>query len=389
MRPCSLWLSLTLAVSVAHAGVTWDFETGDLQGWQPVQGDLGTQPANRDDDRYGGNFSKQGKWFVGTYESGGDGVQGELRSPVFTITCDQIALLVGGGNHPDETFVALVLAEGDQQVRRATGHNTEAMDEVVWDVAAWKGQKAYARLVDHHSGGWGHINLDCVRELTPEEVAAARQRERERKEAASRHTREWKAALMRPAERTVDRGDALKKLTMTLGGIGAGNVALCGDGALRGWQLSNHVNAGAFVPYGFLGVRAQAEGQAPVTRVLQTAGGYGYDGPAGVLKFAPQVQAANLRAFFGGAEGWGTFAQTRAADTQTNSLILAYGTLALRRLELALPEGWRSPTAQVTLGDTSVKVQTRAVDQTLQVRFFGRLRLQAGEGLTVRIRARP
>lgn len=271
MRPGLLIPLLALMVTTAYAGVKWDFETGDLQGWRVVEGDLGAQPTNKDDDRYGGNFGKQGKWFIGTYEVLGDGAQGELRSPVFTINAKQMALLVGGGDHPTETFVALVLAEGDKEIQRATGHNAEAMSEVLWDVSTYVGQKAYVRIVDHHSGGWGHINVDNIRELTDEEVAAAKRAEQERKEAAVRHYQDWKASLMKPAGRIVYRGDNLKKLTMTMGGIGAGNIALCGDGALRGWQICNNFHANALVPYGFMAVAAQEEGKEQVSRVLQTA----------------------------------------------------------------------------------------------------------------------
>ncbi len=80
-----------------------------------------------------------------------------------------------GGNNPDTTFVALVLAEGDRELYRATGDDAEVETRsVVWDVAKYKGQSAYLRLVDQSSGGWGHVNLDYVRELTPEDIAARR-----------------------------------------------------------------------------------------------------------------------------------------------------------------------------------------------------------------------
>ncbi len=32
-----------------------------------------------------------------------------------------------------------------------------------WDVAAYIGEKAQVRLVDHSSAGWGHINFDDMR----------------------------------------------------------------------------------------------------------------------------------------------------------------------------------------------------------------------------------
>lgn len=266
----ALALALCLGARAEEGYVHWDFETGDLQGWRLVWGNLGRQPSNHDDDRWGGNFGKQGKWFIGTYEDGGDAMQGELRSPIFTLKADKVSFLIGGGAYRESTFVALVLAEGDKEINRATGANAEAMTRVVWDVAKYKGQKAYFRVVDRNSGGWGHVNLDDVRELTPQEVADMERAERERKEAAERKYQEWKKGVFAPTQPTVYRGETLKRCEMTLGAVGGGCLALCGDGALRQWQLSNHVCSRAQVPYGFLAITAQTEGGPRVARVLQT-----------------------------------------------------------------------------------------------------------------------
>ena len=65
-------------------------------------------------------------------------------------------------------------------------------------------------------------------------------------------------------------GEHLRAVAMPLGGIGTGSVALCGDGSLRQWQLNNAVNHLAFVPHSFFAIRAQREGQAAVSRVLQS-----------------------------------------------------------------------------------------------------------------------
>ncbi len=32
----------------------------------------------------------------------------------------------------------------------------------VWDVAEFAGKKARLQIVDAHSGGWGHINIDHI-----------------------------------------------------------------------------------------------------------------------------------------------------------------------------------------------------------------------------------
>lgn len=58
---------------------------------------------------------------------------------------------------------------------------------------------------------------------------------------------------------------------MPLGGVGTGNLAICGDGSLRQWQLNNVVNHVAYLPNTFLAVRWQAHDTPAHARILQTA----------------------------------------------------------------------------------------------------------------------
>ncbi|MGD9495149.1 MAG: GH116 family glycosyl-hydrolase [Armatimonadota bacterium] len=83
---------------------------------------------------------------------------------------------------------------------------------------------------------------------------------------------QWGAQAMGPAGRTVYRGPSLRAVAMPMGGIGAGNFALAGDGTLRQWQIHNQVNHTAFLPGTFFAVRAQRghRASAPVLRLLQT-----------------------------------------------------------------------------------------------------------------------
>jgi uncharacterized protein (DUF608 family) len=65
-------------------------------------------------------------------------------------------------------------------------------------------------------------------------------------------------------------GAARRAVALPLGGIGTGHVALCGDGALRQWQLQrpNHVG---FLPASFFALRvASVEPPVDVRRVLQS-----------------------------------------------------------------------------------------------------------------------
>ncbi len=80
---------------------------------------------------------------------------------------------------------------------------------------------------------------------------------------------EWMSRLY-DNQRIVYRGQALRAVAMPLGGIGAGQIALCGDGSLQQWEIFNHPNHLAQIPHSFFAIRAQSSQQAAVM-LLQTA----------------------------------------------------------------------------------------------------------------------
>src|SRR6266700_6621786 len=66
-------------------------------------------------------------------------------------------------------------------------------------------------------------------------------------------------------------GETLRHVAMPLGGLGAGQIALCGDGGLRQWQIVNQINHQGFVPDSFFALRASCtEPPLDVVRVLQS-----------------------------------------------------------------------------------------------------------------------
>src|SRR5258708_4486289 len=66
-------------------------------------------------------------------------------------------------------------------------------------------------------------------------------------------------------------GDALRYVAMPLGGIGAGQIALGGDGGLRQWQIVNQINHQGFVPDSFFALRVMyPEPPLDEVRILQS-----------------------------------------------------------------------------------------------------------------------
>ena len=100
-----------------------------------------------------------GKGLVNTF-LGGDGPQGTLTSPAFEISRRYISFLIGGGSHANETCINLRV--DDKVVRTTTGKDNEKLEWCSWDVQELQGRTARLEIVDRHSGGWGHINVDQI-----------------------------------------------------------------------------------------------------------------------------------------------------------------------------------------------------------------------------------
>ncbi len=154
---------------------TWDFESGDLRGWE-VSGDaFKTQPTLGDNPtarRRGQPSQHQGNFWIGTFErrhnSGepagatqGDGPRGSLLSKPFVIRTLAISFLIGGGCNASTAHVDLLV--NDQVVRSATGLCDETMHRERWDISQWQGETGRIRVADLGSGGWDHINFDDLR----------------------------------------------------------------------------------------------------------------------------------------------------------------------------------------------------------------------------------
>ncbi len=143
-----------------------DFEGPDYGAWKATGEAFGSAPAR---GAWPGQMQVEGflgKGLVNTFR-GGDDATGTLNSPPFKIERRFVAFLIGGG-HNEQKLALQLLVEG-RVVRSATGPNdrsggSEALAPDSWDVADLAGQTASIRIVDEAKGGWGHLNVDHLRQ---------------------------------------------------------------------------------------------------------------------------------------------------------------------------------------------------------------------------------
>ena len=132
-----------------------DSEAPDCAGWTPEGDAFETGP-----DAGGRPLAGYlGKGLVSTRRAG-PRATGRLLSPPFTSTRSCINFLIGGGHHPGETCVDLVV--DGEVVRTATGGDSDTLMWSGWDVADWKGKRAQLRVVDRHQGDWANITVDHI-----------------------------------------------------------------------------------------------------------------------------------------------------------------------------------------------------------------------------------
>ncbi len=136
-----------------------DFEANDYGKWTAAGDAFGTGPARGTLPNQMAVSGFEGRGLVNSYLNG-DGTQGTLTSPEFKIERKYINLLIGGGSHPGETGIKLMV--DGQSVRTATGPDNESLEWCTWEVGEFQGKPARIEIFDKNSGGWGHINIDQI-----------------------------------------------------------------------------------------------------------------------------------------------------------------------------------------------------------------------------------
>ncbi len=136
-----------------------DFESGMYEKWQVTGTAFGVAPHTGTSPGQQPVTGFLGKGLVNSYFPN-DKARGKLRSQPFSIQKPFIAFLIGGGRHPGETFINLVV--DGEVVRSETGNNSEMLQLAVWDVSEYMGKTAFFEIVDDNTGAWGHINIDQI-----------------------------------------------------------------------------------------------------------------------------------------------------------------------------------------------------------------------------------
>lgn len=141
-----------------------DFEGNSYGKWTTTGTAFGARPARGTLPNQMAVTGYLGKGLVNSFH-GGDGSTGTLTSPAIKVERNYINFLIGGGKYPGKTCINL-LSEGNV-VRTATGPNdqpggSEELDWHSWNVTELLGKSVVIEIVDNHTGGWGHINVDHI-----------------------------------------------------------------------------------------------------------------------------------------------------------------------------------------------------------------------------------
>ena len=282
-----LFASLLLIVAGGYGAMelVFDFESGDLQGWQVVEGGFGQLVTNRDVEHNVPHnpYTKQGQYFLSTLEGpegeGADGQVGTVLSPVIRLEAPAISFLIGGGG--GGVYLALLDFETDKEYARATGANSEPMSRKEWNLPEAVGRQVYFKLVDESVGSWGHITFDdCHLAGTVDEAATQQlvadfaDRKRRALEQLEAGRTERLAELLSPqtqerGERTVFEAERLTAVSLPVGGIGTGTIESDGTGARPIWRIFNNVIETG-IPNSFFAVRVKSNNGPTVVRALQT-----------------------------------------------------------------------------------------------------------------------
>jgi fructan beta-fructosidase len=138
--------------------VLFDFEK-DLTGWIKEGDAFSGSPSDGSMAYQNAVIGFKGKKLVNSFYDR-DASTGKITSPSFLINKKYLNFLIGGGDHPNETCINLLI--DGKVVETKTGVNTEVLYWADWDVQKYIGKQAKIEIVDSNTGGFGHILIDQI-----------------------------------------------------------------------------------------------------------------------------------------------------------------------------------------------------------------------------------
>jgi hypothetical protein len=113
--------------------------------------------------------------------------------------------------------------------------------------------------------------------------------------------------------------------------------------------------------------------------------GFEYNGPAGMIGFAPVIHPETFRAPFTAAEGWGTFSQTIGNEEMKAELAVKWGRVSLKTIRLN-PGELAVEKAEVTIDGTKLNAQLKNHAHGVSIEFDEPVLISAGQLLRIVLR---
>jgi non-lysosomal glucosylceramidase len=117
--------------------------------------------------------------------------------------------------------------------------------------------------------------------------------------------------------------------------------------------------------------------------LLLALSGYHYSAPARRLAFAPRINEKDFRCFFSTGGAWGSYSQKATGKGITCMVEVRYGRLALRTLELGLPDGRAGDAVTVTGPSGAIAAGTMGEGPVVVVQLAQETSLEAGQQLSI------
>ena len=117
--------------------------------------------------------------------------------------------------------------------------------------------------------------------------------------------------------------------------------------------------------------------------------GFHYDGPAGIIAFAPKMQSDNINAFFTAAKGWGNISQNRTHAKQINAIDVKYGHINLKKLSFEVKHQGVIDRISIKKGNDNFGLTFRQSDDKVVISLQSKCKIKANETLTVKMLLKP